>query len=86
MQPANLEFQRVRVFKGNPHGCSKYNEGGQETFYQQLVNKIGRVMCEAPADQIPIPCDGTNTDLDLETKLCGDLGTGKNFVFELCSN
>ena len=84
MQSANLEFQRVRVFKGNPHGCSKYNEGGQETFYQQLVNKIGPVMCGAHADQNPIPCDGTNTGLDLETELCGDLGTG-NFVFEYCS-
>jgi len=48
-------------------------------------------MCGAENDEIPIPCDDTNTDLNLETKLCGDLEAdgrkqkgGRNFVFEQC--
>ena len=42
-------------------------------------------MCRAPANEIPIPCDGNNP-AEYETRLCGNLGRGNDFVFEYCNS
>ena len=74
------------MFKGNPHDCTKYNKGGQQKFYQELVNEIGKEMCGASKDEIPIPCDDGNHTKEYVTKLCGNLKNGKKFVFDECND
>ena len=73
------------MFKGNPHGCSKYNNGQQQKFYDQLIGEIGPVMCAAVENTIFCNGEWVDDPEDFQTKLCGDLGPGKNFLFDYCN-
>jgi len=91
-----FEFRRRRVFRGNPHDCSSYNQNGQETFYQQLIDKIGHRMCniyvkrrkgekrDNPTRANGIPCSGPSDRFVYNTDLCpyGTLNTP--YKFEYC--
>merc|ERR1712123_10492 len=72
------EFVRVRIYSGpDPHDETAYN-GDQKLFYQQMLNKIGKKLCETKTTDVRAICE---PPLDAEEYFTSTLG--KHFTWSL---